>query len=330
MNRFACTLSFGAVVLALATGSTYASVSVEVGGGPDEDSLSAHTYCEALPLPPSSGVSTALKNTEACSETDMPFFYNAGSFSHLRDCALAEKKYLTLATLYAQGLGVRQDIPLALKYACWDGHGDEVSDLKVELANPQEFDLCGSEAAGTRGIEYCLGLSANIHTAQLLSKLKVLQKHWSPHKVRAFNALVVAKMKYGETRAMAGETAFHGGSGEGESIVEDERSLDDEFMSNLEQLESGTFDAKSSSSRKPADRELAAWSKKVTTYALSFAGPPNEKLVQKSFYDYRGAWRVFLKSQYPRANVEEASIVLTRQRTSTLKALVSHFVAIPQ
>jgi hypothetical protein len=66
----------------------------------------------------------ALGISQTCGENQnegRTFFVEAGSFSDIRDCAIAAKSYLTLATMYAQGLGVPRDLTVAKRYACLDG-----------------------------------------------------------------------------------------------------------------------------------------------------------------------------------------------------------------
>ena len=234
-----------------------------------------------------------------------------------------------LAVLYANGEGVEQSKPLALRFAC----EAEVSPpgLKDIEALPEQAHLATKkfrycdEAYTTFEMNYCAAYDAEIAAQKRRDAMDSLSRNWPPEHLGAFKALEDAEEKYVEAHGR-GEV-YQGGTIRNLRTNGVEERQRDKFLAAVQEFESGHLPKGTVGDFKKADAELHAIYQKAMKLAAvpkeyddGFSKPDGIRSAERAWLRYRDAWVEFAKLHYPGTDSNAWLTLLTTNRISSLRA----------
>jgi len=240
-----------------------------------------------------------------------------------------------LMMVYANGAGVKRNIPLAQRFACeaggapaeLSGRLDHLDTLGTPTAAKTPFDVCDDVTSGYLA-GFCANREGKIKDHERDHTLAELTKSWTPEQRAAFVKFRKATEAYFDAREsnevdMSG--TLHTAMIEGAH-----QSFEDEFVGRLQRYEKGDLPQGTAEDYKKADVELnAAYghvmkSLKPDKNGFTSQGTVNADGVRRSevaWIKYRDAWVEFGKVKYPNVSADAWRTDLTRERTEFLKEL---------
>ncbi len=232
-----------------------------------------------------------------------------------------------LMELYANGLGLKRNLPLALRLGCEDGIAESALDdlaarIKDSSAAKKPFDSCDF-ATTTFEIGFCVGYHSEITDDRRLHALNQLSASWPTDQKRAFAALIQADAAYAEGHGR-GELNTEGTDRAYEGTFSEEILLD-AFTFLVRTLEKGQFPSFTAKDAVLADqrlegiykRNLASAEKKREEYGAVDPGKLRE--TQDAWTRYRDAWMVFGRLRYPKMSPESLRAKITWDRVRLLR-----------
>jgi uncharacterized protein YecT (DUF1311 family) len=235
-----------------------------------------------------------------------------------------------LTVIYANGQGVKQNYPLALRFACEAGGApaeigirlEHLESLLTKAAPNSNFDFCNDITSGfMQG--FCAGLSSEMSDQSRTANLNALKSGMTEEQRSAFDLLVKAQQNY--ARAHAGGEIELGGTARAMYQIDAEDSLHDDFLLALQTYEKGQKPPSTSASDyHEADEYLnsqyresiANAEKNKTEYGA--VQPGGIRNTERAWLKYRDAWLAFAKLRYPQVAAEAWLTLLTKDRTSIL------------
>ena len=165
---------------------------------------------------------------------------------------------LMLMTIYANGVGAKRDLKVALNLACelgaaayeYDGRVNHLAELEAKGWTGTDFSFCDDITSGlAQGV-------CSEHDAQLADQarargLDALQAKWSAADRKAFLALNKALEAFVEARG-AQEVDSSGTAG-GSFVITERQKQQDDFLALLQRLEQGQGPTASAEQLKAAD-----------------------------------------------------------------------------
>ena len=230
---------------------------------------------------------------------------------------------LILADIYFNGVGVEQNVPLAMRFACeseaemaelalpavakWNGPG----------ANQDPFEFC-DYAASTLTMGFCRAYAAEVEEAQRSRYYDGLRVSMPPEEKEAFENLLTAQQKYVAAHALE---VYQGGTNRSVRSIESRRILDERFHAEIRRLERKQLPSLSRRQRVGVDAVLDRELKATLTRLRSAKGSNDPGAVkaddvarvQDAWRSYHDAWIKFARLRYPKAyDAVRAKIVLDR------------------
>jgi hypothetical protein len=234
-----------------------------------------------------------------------------------------------LMTIYANGVGAKRDLDVAIRLACgvdgapMESHGRvmHLAELKAEGWTGSDFHYCDDITSGLAG-GYCAHHGARIAGAERAAALAALTAAWSEKEKLALGRLQRAHAAYAEARSY-GEIDL-GGTLRAAFQVEAEEALNDELLDMLRRLAAGDAPRFTAAQLRAADAELNAEYRKVMRDSFEdYPGAVTKdgiRSAQRAWLGYRDVFLAFAAAKFPQVPRESLAGWLTRQRTDLLRA----------
>ena len=211
--------------------------------------------------------------------------------------------------LYANGLGVPRNLPLALHLACEDGTGiaaDAITDLdkfaKTAPPSPKRFEVCDF-ANSTFSMNFCGDYQSEITEERRNRAFRRILAQWTPEQKTAFAKLKAAEEKYVETHT---SELDQGGTIHTIRDLGSMEIMHNNFLLDLRQFEKGNLpkdtNAPAAESRmtKQYQTNLAAARLPLPKLGANTAVTQDDVIeVQATWEHYRDAWLAFTSIRYP-------------------------------
>ncbi len=234
-----------------------------------------------------------------------------------------------LAMLYANGLGVARNLPLAKHFACEDYEDARIEGrtwlMGIDQASPTtRFDIC-DEAQGTGMMIDCSAHSEVFAFVKRQRRMDALSRTWTVGQKQTFVALRKASQAFFDASSH-GETDPTGRM-YGVYLFDIRERLEDGFLEAIERFEHGG--KPESGPYPPADASLNEAFRDLLQKIKSFEEEngsgsvvttvADERAIQHQWLAYREAWVVFGASRYPQVPADAWRAWLTHERTQMLK-----------
>lgn len=234
-----------------------------------------------------------------------------------------------LMMMYANGVGAKRNLPLAIKLACtlagapaeMEERITHLEQLRKKNWQGTNFSLCDDITSGLMQ-GYCASHFENFEKIKRNKKLKAIQADWSKAELADYVLLRKAADHYIQTHVEY--EVDESGTARVAIAVEAEAYLEDEFLSILHALNRGKLPSYSEEQFKAADLKLNKMYKtiqkmKETDVIWGSVSKDGIKDTQRKWIRYRDAWVAFCHKQFP--NVQSAGIktLVTNLRIELLK-----------
>lgn len=243
-----------------------------------------------------------------------------------------------LAMVYANGLGVRRNLPLATKFACEAGGAPAELDSRIEhlealgahAAGPERFDFCDDITSG-----YMAGVCAQAGSAkadaQREDALDRLTRRYDPAAKQALAQLRKAADAY--FQAHAGNEVDLSGTARDAFAIEDQDRQQQAFLDALEALESARLPAADAAAARQADARLNAIYRRVLANpelaaqdggwgGMGTIKASGVRADQRLWLAYRDAWLRFAAVRRPTLSRDAVLAWITRRRVDDLRTLL--------
>lgn len=236
-----------------------------------------------------------------------------------------------LAMIYANGMGVRRDYDLAIRFACenpwaadaeteWRlGHLERLRDSGVVA----KFDLCDDATSGLME-GACESVQQQFADAKRAQKLKIISRGWSPHVKEAFEALQEAENKFEGART--GNEVDLSGTGRAAFALAEQGLLRDQFLINLERFAKADIPVASVADRRAVESKLNAVYQQIqkspgNLWEYGTINPSGIREAQRAWLKLRDAWIEFSRLAYPSLDITRIATQVTRLRLHQLQSL---------
>lgn len=224
---------------------------------------------------------------------------------------------LTLAMIYANGEGVRRNLPLARQFVCQDGDGvaipsvDEMLDeFDNAVKNTGRFDACanGSGDFGRRFSYLCLGLQNTQASTEIRNRQKAISASLSPMLKASFLALRAAQQKFQEAFLKMQGDGCEGGSGCGPIMEDYELAVARSWLAALKSIQTNSppCSGVSASAFEKLDAKINQLYKKMlkdnagqTAYLSGASIASSDRDADRAWLAYRDAWVRFGQLRWP-------------------------------
>ncbi len=233
-----------------------------------------------------------------------------------------------LSVLYANGEGVEQNKPLALRFACESGLSDDgISAILALPTKPHvtenKFNYC-SHAMTTFDMNFCAAYQDEITAQERQDQLDALSIHWPRADKTAFSALEKASEDF--VNAHGRGEVYMGGTIRDLRMDGVEERHRDNFLAAIREFEGGRLPAGTEADYKKADADLNATYKSALDLAAKqnfaddgYIRPEGIQKAERAWLVYRDAWVEFAKVHYPQTSADAWLTLLTRNRYWSLR-----------
>lgn len=263
-------------------------------------------------------------------------FYEEADPEKARLCAFGEMKDLgdspfygkaMLMTIYANGVGAKQNLDLALKLACEvegapaevEGRVQHLAELKAKNWQGSDFSLCDDITSGyMQG--FCADHADRFAEAKRNEKLGDIQAKWTKADIKEFAVLSKIANQYFDVRA--DQEVDQTGTGRAAFTIGELAAQKDFFLKTLEELERGALPPYSARQFKDADAALNTVYQKIqkkTELEWGSVTKGGIKATQRTWLKYRDAWIKFCSKKYPGVSSERINTHLTLKRVKELE-----------
>lgn len=237
-----------------------------------------------------------------------------------------------LLMIYANGRGVRRNVPIAKQLACriWSAPAELDSrqqhlDAIASGEAPADLDICDDVTSGMmEGL--CAGQAARVTDFERGRRLDKLSAGWSGDAKKAFGRLRQAEAAFSDSSSGNEEDM----SGTARNAMAEARAekLDEEFEKSVVDFAAGKFAASAGDAQ--ADAKLNATYRRMLA---AFAGsedklmtirPDGLRETQRLWLRYRDAWLEFARVLKPGADTSPLLRALTTQRTKQLEDVTEY------
>lgn len=233
-----------------------------------------------------------------------------------------------LMTIYANGVGAKRDLDVAIHLACgiegapMESHGrvTRLAELRKKGWKGQDFHFCDDITSGL-AMGYCAAHEADMAAPRREAALAAMSARWSPAARQAFARLRTAHEAYVEAHG-SGEVDLSG-TARAAMAIEAEEALRDELVEVLERLRSGRALPTAASRLQAEDAQLnAAYRQRLKEAGGDVypGGVTREGVrdAERAWLRYRDAFLAFAAIQFPRVPRSELAAWLTRRRAALL------------
>ncbi len=243
-----------------------------------------------------------------------------------------------LMMLYANGEGVKRNIPLAKRFACEYGGAPAEVDGRLEHidaiakgTDTQAMDICDDITSGMMS-GFCSRRSADAARFERDQRWKTLQAAWTPAQREAWGAVRKAADDYFEL--VSTEETDMSGTARGAFAVGARENLETTLLDAVTRFESGKRPTQKAGDFARADKALNA-TYKATMAKLAAGrgdglfgdygtiGPDGVRQTQRAWLRYRDAWVRFATLRWRGTPADAWKAWLTEERTRALAGLVS-------
>ncbi|HEX8655722.1 MAG TPA: lysozyme inhibitor LprI family protein [Allosphingosinicella sp.] len=233
-----------------------------------------------------------------------------------------------LMTIYANGVGARRDLEVAIHLACGldgapaESHGrvSHLAELRAQGWSGSDFHYCDDITSGISG-GVCAGHRAQIDGARRDAELARLLSGWTAAEREAFAPLRQAFEAYVEAHA-EGEVDMSG-TLRNALYVSAQEALRTEFIAMLRHLEARTAPVSSAAQYRAADADLnLAYRESLRAVQGEPTGTVTAvgiRDAQRAWLRYRDAFVAFAAVKSPRLPRDSVAAWLTRHRTALLR-----------
>lgn len=233
-----------------------------------------------------------------------------------------------LMTIYANGLGVKRNLDLAIHYACriegapaeMQGRIEHLAAMKTATA-PETFHFCQDVTSGL-AMGYCAAHMERVDKAERERKIAGISARYTPTQKAALTALLAARKAW----ITAGDDEVDlSGTARAALVIDAEARHDDEFLELLTLVSNGGLPAVGAAGAKAADAELnSVYGRVMKADEADFGTVKKTDIrnVQRAWIRYRDAWIAFAKAAFPAASPDSVAAWLTKKRTEDLKSLI--------
>ena len=239
---------------------------------------------------------------------------------------------LILVDLYANGLGVPRNLPLALHLACEDGAGiaaDAIDALdrlsKVPQPSAKRFEVCDS-AFSTFSMNFCESFHLELAEERRHRSILALSARWSKEQKTAFAKVQSAEEKY---------VGAHNGELDASGTIRALRNMGSaeimhqNFFLDLRQFEKGnTPKGSASDAIKEEERMLAQYKTNLTAAQVPLTEDSQDGVTadgvtqaQGAWQEYRDAWLAFTAVRYPSIPASAFRAYFCEERLHLLAAM---------
>lgn len=242
-----------------------------------------------------------------------------------------------LMMLYANGRGVKRNLPLAKRFACeYDGAPMEIEgrlhhlDEIAKGADRAPFDLCDDVTSGMM-MGFCAGRDADFAQMLRTKRWTALQAKWTPDQRSAWTGLRKAADDYFNHASR--EEIDLSGTMRGVFVTEARETLEIALLEAVTRFDGGRYPAQKAADFAGADKALNSQYRQ--TLAMLDAGkgengfgeygtimPDGVRTTQRSWLRYRDAWIRFAAVRWPKMPADAWKAWLTTERTQALRTLV--------
>jgi uncharacterized protein YecT (DUF1311 family) len=235
-----------------------------------------------------------------------------------------------LSVLYANGEGVKRNIPLALRFACEQGWAPAEFEARIRhleslqkrpAGTAPRFSFCDDITSGFMG-GFCAAYDSEIADGRRKDQLQAITSRFTPAQRSAFEAL--GKLEEAYAQAHGADEIDLSGSARGMFEIDAEQTLRDDFVAALQSFESGKYPTGSTEDYHHADVGLNSVYRKAMSDANAHKGeygavqPEGIRDAERAWLKYRDAWVAFAKLRYPAVAPNAWLVLLTKDRTSIL------------
>lgn len=274
-----------------------------------------------------------LESLKNCNATYLYYgIHQPADYTRARQCAFVKKDYGVLTMIYANGKGVSRNWELAIKFACQAGFApDEIEgrvqhllDMRAKADEKQQFDFCDDITSG-----YMMGVCAEtkslIDQAQRNKKLSSLVTNWTDNEKQALEKLQQSAQNFFSVHS--DNEVDLSGTARAALSIEEQESLQNDFLSSLEEFSNGHFPHYSEAQAAQYDQELNKIYQQIeknTEFSMGSITRQGIKKTQLAWLKYRDTWVNFGKIKYPQINPQDWQTWLTQQRITMLQELNSN------
>lgn len=216
-----------------------------------------------------------------------------------------------LTQLYANGEGVPQNLPLAIRFACEaEGAPGEIGGrleglekrLHHENKEDSRFQFCDDITSGFM-MGFCTAYTSEIEDQNRATATTAISRDWTAAQKSAFQLLLSAKEKYAEQHAK-GEVDLSG-TARAMFEIEEENGIRDNFLAAVKSFEKGALPKASLTEATEADAQLNRAYRKMMADAEAHKSdygaiqPEGIRNAERAWLKYRDAWLTFAKARYP-------------------------------
>lgn len=260
----------------------------------------------------------------------------AADWRNVLACAAAEDDVSTLMMLYANGLGVPRNLPLAVKYACRTGGAPAEAEGRVDFLAAQgkdsklsNFDLCDHVTSG---------LMQGFCTARWERQQAKLRDRQREQVASSFNTAELAEYRklekaaavFAENRGDRETDAS--GTARAAMMIAATAEQKDAFLALLKTLEKDTAHRLPPYDATQTDQELNKQYQRIMSakpqpdndldrLGYSTVTKTDVKVAQRSWLAYRDAWVRFARVRYPQLDGRSVAAYVTAQRVPQLREL---------
>jgi uncharacterized protein YecT (DUF1311 family) len=239
----------------------------------------------------------------------------------------------TLAMIYANGLSVPRNIPLAMRFVCEASYSDYPIDTALNgleaaatkpspVAKKDYFKMC--EYQGTTPIAtICAEWDEQARNDERLQTIRTLTMNWKPSEISAFLQLRIYADTYFHSHAV-GELN-RAGTARGIQATEELGKFRDGFLNSLKTLNQHLPLHSLPDDYRKVDLTLNEIYGKLLKNADAHKSeygtvqPEGIRDTERAWLKYRDAWVAFAKLHYPSVNEDTWLTLLTNDRTAVLK-----------
>ncbi len=273
-----------------------------------------------------------IQNLKKCDVTDLYYgIHQPVDYKLARLCAYAKKDYGVLTMIYANGKGVPRNWDLSIKFACQAGFApaeiesrvQHLLDLRAKGDEKQDFDFCDDVTSGYM-IGVCEAKTSLIDQAQRDKKLIALVTNWNDNEKTALKKLQRSAKNFFSIHS--NNEVDLSGSARAALSIEEQDTLENDFLTSLEEFSQGHFPVYTKSQAVQYDQQLNALYQQIQKNADYSNGSITRQGIKKSqlaWLKYRDAWVEFGKVKYSQIDSQSWQIWLTKKRIDMLEELNS-------
>ncbi len=238
-----------------------------------------------------------------------------------------------LMMIYANGLGVKRDIDLAMFFAVivsWapaelEGRINHLIKLKGQTKPEAGFSLCDDITSGFMA-GYCASLGKQSQDVKDKKQVSALIEKWTLEERKAFEPLTVAKEKYYQEKSR--NEIDQSGTMRTALVLAEEEKRQQNFLSLLQKFEKKDYLKYSQDDFDKADQQLNKIYQKLMkkipeggSISHTTIEKQGIKETQRAWILYRDAWTSFAKIKYPEMTEYALKTLLTNERIKDLEEL---------